>query len=998
MSTAAPKHTPLRQSILGRVGWLVSATVVMVSAGFMLFGLSPMSERVAQNRFNLAASKVEASLGATLLPAANLLTMASGWLKDAPPDLDDPADFNRIFEPIIAVSTSITSVVAGTSDGQGWLLLGREDGSWRNRMTDIPRWGDRRHLFLDRDAQGRLTRAFRETEYDPRKRPWFKAAMEGGQPVNWTAPYTFFTTGDPGVTVSTRRQLSDGRDFVLGFDLKLRDLSRTTMQSTVSENGMAMVLTDDHRVLALPAAPAGVAPADWLKLVLKPASELKLDVVNDFVTFWQRSGKRAIEVGHFYSRGTRWLTAVEAYPLGKQVLWVVTLSPASDFAPPWLAVSMSLVLATLLILIGALLFVRHDARRIAEPLEKLAEAARRIGDLDFRPEAPLSSRVREIRALADAQERMRSLLEANQIELSRQAAQLEDQVDALTKAERRLLESNAYNQLLFADSPSALIVLDPATYSLVDCNQAAVKLFGVESREALLTRRPKDLFPPTQPDGRPSTELGREHVASALQERSHAFEWVCLRADGATWEAEVHMMRFAHGDRTLLQFSLQDITQRKAAAGAIRRLAFYDTLTELPNRRMLTDKLAEAISHCLQQGTHGALLFIDLDNFKSLNDTLGHDRGDQLLQQVAHRLIASVNDSDTVGRFGGDEFLVMLEGLSGSHAEAVQQTEAISARILAALNRPYDLAGHEHHSTPSIGIALFAEAGDTVDELLKRADIAMYQAKAAGRNVVRFYDPQIQATVTARAALAMELWRAVRDRQFTLHFQKQVDANGRPVGAEALLRWKHPVKGLIFPGEFIELAEQTALILPIGQWVLESACSQLAAWQAADPGRDFVLAVNVSGRQLRDEGFVSQVEQILQDTGADPRRLKLELTESTLLEDIEGAISKMQRLRAMGIRFALDDFGTGFSSLGYLKRLPIEQLKIDQSFVRDILSDPNDASIAATIIALAQNLGISVIAEGVETQAQRDFLARNGCGGYQGYLFGRPGPAESLFD
>jgi diguanylate cyclase (GGDEF)-like protein/PAS domain S-box-containing protein len=442
--------------------------------------------------------------------------------------------------------------------------------------------------------------------------------------------------------------------------------------------------------------------------------------------------------------------------------------------------------------------------------------------------------------------------------------------------------------------------------------------------------------------------------------------------------------------------TLTDITKRKAAESEIQHLAFYDPLTRLPNRRLLLDRLQQALSSSHRTEKTGALLFIDLDNFKTLNDTLGHDKGDLLLQGVAERLLASVRQGDTVARLGGDEFVVMLENMSTQEEEAGAQTKAIGETILSSLNQPYNLAGHQYHSSPSIGIALFCGHDSTLEELLKRADLAMYQSKTAGRNTLRFFDPEMQSIVTTRAALETELREAVHLQQFVLHYQSQVDGSGQPTGVEALIRWQHPLRGLVLPAEFIPLAEETGLILPIGQWVLETACRQLATWSSAPEHAHLHIAVNLSARQCRQADFVAQVLAVLDQTGADPQKLKLELTESMLLDNVESMVVKMLALKSRGVGFSLDDFGTGYSSLSYLKRLPLDQLKIDQSFVQDLLTDSHDAEIARTIIGLAKNLGLAVIAEGVETQAQRDCLAAQGCHHYQGYLFGHPAPAATL--
>jgi diguanylate cyclase (GGDEF)-like protein/PAS domain S-box-containing protein len=440
---------------------------------------------------------------------------------------------------------------------------------------------------------------------------------------------------------------------------------------------------------------------------------------------------------------------------------------------------------------------------------------------------------------------------------------------------------------------------------------------------------------------------------------------------------------------------VQDISERKAAEETIRTLAYYDHLTDLPNRRLLLDRLRRALAASVRSGRSGALLFIDLDNFKVLNDTLGHDMGDLLLQQVAQRLSGSVRDSDFVARLGGDEFVVMLEELNAEQIEAAAQAEMVGEKILAVLGRPYQLAMHEYRSTPSIGITLFSGEQQAKEELLKQADIAMYQAKKVG-NTLCFFDQQMQLAVTARAALESELRKALARQQFRLYYQLQVDSEQRPLGAEALLRWEHPERGLLAPDLFIRVVEETDLNVSVGDWVLETACAQLRAWQQDAWTRSLTLAVNVSANQFRQPDFVVQVNAAVRRHGINPQLLKLELLESTLLENVEETIVTMQALRVSGVRFSLDDFGTGFSSLQYLKRLPIDQLKIDRSFVRDIASDDSDKAIVRTVIAMASSLNMEVIAEGVETEEQRRFLLDNGCRNYQGYLFSKPLPPEQF--
>ncbi|MFZ3016880.1 MAG: EAL domain-containing protein [Gallionella sp.] len=464
---------------------------------------------------------------------------------------------------------------------------------------------------------------------------------------------------------------------------------------------------------------------------------------------------------------------------------------------------------------------------------------------------------------------------------------------------------------------------------------------------------------------------------------------------------KIEQMRDASGTdfRAMAQAVLNfraALVERKQAEAQVYQLAFYDPLTHLPNRRLLVERLQQALSLSARSGQYGALLFLDLDNFKAINDTKGHDIGDLLLIEVAKRLESCTREGDTVARTGGDEFVVLIESLKTRAAAAAAQAELVSGNIREVLNRPYVINDYTHYISPSIGIVMFKGHQERVDDLLKYADAAMYQAKTAGRNAVRFYDPALQVALEARADMESELRLALEQQQFELHYQVQVDSQRRPLGAEALLRWQHPERGMVAPGLFIPLAEETGLIVPIGSWVLRTACARLKAWESDALTRDLKLAVNVSVRQFRQGDFVAQVRQVLRDSGAKPSHLKLELTESMVVDNVEDTIAKMRELKQLGVSFSMDDFGTGYSSLQYLKQLPLDQIKIDQSFVRDIVSGSNDATIVQTIIAMGDAMGLDVIAEGVETEVQREFLERHGCHAFQGYLFGRPLPLDQF--
>ncbi|WP_254795766.1 EAL domain-containing protein [Arsukibacterium indicum] len=454
-------------------------------------------------------------------------------------------------------------------------------------------------------------------------------------------------------------------------------------------------------------------------------------------------------------------------------------------------------------------------------------------------------------------------------------------------------------------------------------------------------------------------------------------------------------LRHSNGEIYALCGISTDVTEHKETQRAIHQLAFYDALTSLPNRRLLLERLEQAFNMAARLPCQGAILFIDLDHFKDLNDTLGHAVGDELLCQVASRLNEQLRKSDTLARFGGDEFVVLLSQLQPRADLAGQRVELLAMKLMEILSQPFQLAERNYTISASIGIAMFSDAGN-VDELLQRADLAMYDAKNRGRNRYCFYDSKLQAKVLARSALQSGLRQALSLQQFSLYFQPQYHSDGQMLGAEVLLRWFDPELGPVSPVEFIPLAEDSGLILPIGAWVLQQSCQQLADWQRDPVKTHWHLAVNLSVRQLHDPDFVKLVRDTLQQTGARPENLVLELTETQLLEDIEAVIAKMQQLGELGVRFSLDDFGTGYSSLSYLKRLPLNQLKIDGSFVRDLLDDPSDEAIIRTILALGNSLELAVIAEGVETEAQYQALCKLGCQQFQGYLLGRPAPVEQL--
>ena len=544
------------------------------------------------------------------------------------------------------------------------------------------------------------------------------------------------------------------------------------------------------------------------------------------------------------------------------------------------------------------------------------------------------------------------------------------------------------------ESSEGMMVTDSKGF-ILKVNQAFTRITGYAAEE-VVGRSPNMLS-----SGRHDAAFYQTMWYTIEQDGCWSGEIWNRRKNGEVYPENLSITAVRDGTGEICNYvaALTDITLSKAASDEIRCLAFYDPLTRLPNRRLLLDRLRQSLAASAMHSRHGALVFIDLDNFKTLNDTLGHNMGDLLLQQAAARLQGCLRQGDTVARLGGDEFVVLLEGMSSDPLEAAAQTEALCGKVLAELNRPYALDGHQCYSTPSLGATLFHDGHPSQpDELLMQADIAMYQAKQAGRNAMRFFDQQMQDSITSRAKLEEALRQAVEQRQFELYYQVQVDHHGRATGAEALIRWIQADGSFVSPASFIPLAEESGLILPIGDWVLETACAQLRQWQAEPSTAHLLLAINVSANQFHQRDFCERVQDTVRRYAIDPSRLKLELTEGVLLENIEETIASMQQLTDMGVQFSLDDFGTGYSSLQYLKRLPLRQLKIDQSFVRDLVSDASDQAIVSTIIAMAHALQLDVIAEGVETQEQRGLLEQLGCRRYQGYLFSRPLPASQFHE
>jgi len=567
-------------------------------------------------------------------------------------------------------------------------------------------------------------------------------------------------------------------------------------------------------------------------------------------------------------------------------------------------------------------------------------------------------------------------------------AQLQVEMVVRREAEEALIGSQKRYLDLYEFAPIGYLTLDVDGF-ISEINLSGAVLLA-EVRTQILERRFVQFVTPGD-----VTRYHRLFRRVLKQGTRQTFDLALRRGDGSVFHAQLDCVR-AENVPHVVRVTIVDITERKLAESEIEQLAFYDSLTQLPNRRFLLGRLQSAVTACVRSLRHGAILLIDLDDFKTINDTRGHFIGDLLLQQVALRLSACVREGDTVARLGGDEFVVMLPDLSRHPVEAATQTKTVGEKLLRALKGPYLLAGYEYRTSGSIGTTLFSANQDSLEDLLKRADLALYCAKTAGSDRLRFFNAEMQTAATTRSVMDADLRAALKERQFVLHYQPQVDENGRLTGAEALVRWQHPTRGLVSPADFIAFAEESGLIELLGQWVLETACAQLIAWSARPATAHLRLAINVSAHEFCHPEFVQRMLTAIDRFGVDPRKLMLELTESAMFATVEETHTKMRTLKARGVSFSVDDFGIGYSSLSYLKNMPLDQLKLDRSFVSDVLTNPNDAAIARTIIALGQSLHLDVIAEGVETEGQRTFLALHGCHSYQGFLFGRPGPAEKL--
>ncbi len=1109
---------PLRRSLTFRVGLLAAGAVILVSTAFFLFGLKPVVERVAENQFALTAARLERNLGRVFDPAEQILRMSRGWLNGKAPDLSSPDGFNRIFLPVLESLPQSTSVVAGTPDGQGWMLLQHPDGRTSNRLTDLNRWGNR-HLFFEHDTAGGVEKDWKTLDYDPRKRAWYRAAAESPGRIRWTAPYTFFTTGDPGITAALQFRLKDGRNFVLGLDLKLRDLSHTTMQTEVGKHGFALVLSEDLRVLALPAAPAGMDLQAWSSRVLVNVEDLGIPALATALSVWVPSLDG--QVWTFRSQGADWLARMQAFPLGDSRLWVVTLAPADDFAPDWSVLAGILSSSLVLTLLLVFYFSRLQARRIARPLEMLATASERIGLLDFADTPLENSGIREVRSLAQSHEKMRSLLQENQRRLVVQEDELRRQITALHAAEQkiqqsethfRLLAENASDVVWKLDSEHRCLYVSPADERLRGyradevVGQHALEQLSEESAaevaKAVRQRQAEEAqgvrtgtltfvalhrcndgqmiwmeslsTPERDAQGRITGYYGisrdvtqRKQVEDVLRSSEAKLFTILENVDACIYLKDLEgRYQFANkairkllgvadmkdvigygdeqffestaveeikaNDRLVLESGeilrreetnrvlstdvkrvyqstklplrredgsiyalcgiLTDITDLKAHESQLRNMAHYDVLTGLPNRVLLADRMQQAMTQALRRGQLLAVAYLDLDGFKHVNDQYGHQTGDRLLVALSGSMKATLREGDTLARLGGDEFIAVLLDLDG-----VSASLPMLARLLAAAAQSVTLDDHILQVSASLGVTFYPQGEDVdADQLLRQADQSMYQAKLAGKNRYHVFDADQDRSVRGFHESLEHIRRALDEREFVLYYQPKVNMRtGTVIGVEALIRWQHPERGLLPPSVFLPVIEEHPLAVDVGNWVIDAALEQMEQWAAA--GLNLPVSINIGARQLQQDNFFEHLcSRLSAYPGVQPSDLQLEVLETSALKDLERVSAVIEACREIGVRFSLDDFGTGYSSLTYLKRLAVDQLKIDQSFVRDMLDDPDDLAILGGVLSLATAFRREVIAEGVETVRHGTMLLQLGCELAQGYGIARPMPAEEI--
>ncbi len=979
----AAKHnlygTVFHRKLCVRIGVLVVGSVVSVGAVFFEFGMQPLVRRVGESQLTNAVAHVNTDLKAISQHAENTLKMGRQWVAQIPALNTDVETFERFFMPALELFPEASSIsLRVVASGKG-IRLRRFDGGWRSEMLE-PTRPDGGTPNAGHTPVVSLSPEMATATGDPRQRAWYVAATTGPETIRWALPETSShrrldnapveKMDEPGLIASVSFATSEGRQVVLYLRLLLRDLSQLLQRKNFDHTAAVAVLTWDGRLLIPFTASPGTSLEDW-RTATHPA--LSTSSPSDANTF-------TID-------GKDWLSSTRRFTLGEHPLRIVAMAPKSDFSPDWWLL-MPWLFATAILLSAAVVTLFRPSKRLlpgARPSRQDPEP--------FPPhEKHLADSFHEVveqPPLGDPGAPS-TVLRQGALGVS-----LNLPASPETASTEAHLRSEAPEPMRYVDSGLPLLILDPDKGRILDCNPAAARIHGLTSREAATGRTMAELSPPTQYDGAASDAALRDLLKIALDRGFCTREWRYRRPDGSEWDGEVYLVSFHDGRRALIQCSIRDVSTRADSLRALRQIALHDALTGLVSRAPFIERLLATLNATYRSGVTDkriAVFYLDLDRFKEINEAHGHSIGDEVLREVARRFAGTLRDGELLARMGGDEFAIL------SFVADADAALLVAERMIDSLTRRIEVGKHAFTPGVSIGIALSPGDGDDPETLLRHADIAMYRAKASRRGCLR-YTPEMSQGLNENIALARDLKEALRDRpeQFSLRYQPIFDLrSGRLVGAEALMCWTHPVLGPIPSDEFISMAESRGMMDTIGAWVLNRSCRQILIWRGE--GRNFTgrLSINVAVQQIEDTGFPEQIDGVIRTAGLEPRLFELELTESGMMRNIEQSIDLFTRLNALGFSLSIDDFGTGYSSLAYLKRLPARKLKIDRSFVLDMVSESNDHAIVATIIAMGRTLGMRVVAEGVETQAQADALLALGCDEVQGYYFGYPETAASF--
>ena len=963
--------------------WLIGGSVLVLGIACAMGSyllLSWLAENEVQHNAQEMAKQAELELDRLLLPPTSLLNLLSNV-----PDLKTGRLSDWIVRlpaqsSLLRANPMLESVYVGGPHGEFLSLRQIKNQYDRRRfavgdnvvwLVQAQRTSDMREdgqLRLGFDGKLKvLTRSIdlSAKDYDPRLRLWYLEAIGAGHVIR-TQPYTFYSSGREGITLA--RDM--GKGFVVAMDINLKSLSPRLKRLAAKWSARFWLFSHDGHFIV-----GDQATADKDPMFSNALRADHPDGSHD--GGWMKGA-----TGESW-----WLGSTPVRLDGRDDMDLVYAIPSSVILGKAELVRNLLIAITALILAIMLYVARKSALRFSRPLELLAQASSRVGQLEFQDPIHIKSDISEVKQLADAHDRMRIMLLENQNRINAQQHELKAQLQTLHQAEQRLEQLNADQSATLLAIPDLLFELsEEGEYINVWARDPELL---TAQKEALLGHTVNQMLPADAAE----TVMEAIHEASASGTSFGKIITLDL-PNGRHW-FELSTSAKSAADHVLRSFMMlsRDITERIASEERIEHLAFHDPLTGLPNRALLLDRLSQALAVARRTLHYGAVMFIDLDQFKNINEVYGHGFGDKVLNAVADVLRRCLREGDTVARLGGDEFVILLPGLSDDEETASGIVITIGEKLRTALEKLGLLEGQAYSATASIGISLFPRQGETVDDLIREADIARYRAKERGRNTLVFFEDDMQATITKRFAMEQALREAIKGNSLQLFLQSKVNRAGKVIGAEALVRWPHPVQGMIMPAMFIPLAEETGLIGGLGEWVLREACRLIV--QLTAMGQSLHLAVNVSPRQFHQANFVAKVKDILAETGADPLYLTLEITESLLVERPEEVASRMLELTKLGIRFSIDDFGTGYSSLSYLKRLPLNELKIDKSFVQDIPQDSNDAALVETILSMAHHLGFEVVAEGVETDEQFVFLVDRQCEYFQGYLFHRPQPAQA---